>query len=229
MPEHIALVVEHIQQEQSQGQLQSKLCSSCSTPVDPSALVFLPQADAIVCTSCREVLSARTPLIATDSRPIWLVLDNTIPIRQPSHEVGTLHPTRHTQDTLISAPPSLSDSNSSYRGALTPPPTYSTRPNSLIIQCTNITPPTLPHRETTHYSTTPASANKAARRHTSHTSHPDPFTDITRLRVRSRGHQCLYPGASFQGTQKSGRNSYDVNVTIVVGPFCLVLLFIIAS
>lgn len=33
--------------------------------------------------------------------------------------------------------------------------------------------------------------------------------------MRSRGHQCLYPGASFQGTQKSGRNSYDVNVTIV--------------
>ncbi len=45
---------------------------------------------------------------------------------------------------------------------------------------------------------------------------PDPLVDITRLRVRSQGHHCLYPGASFQGTQKSGRNSYDVNVTIVV-------------
>ncbi|KAI0928711.1 hypothetical protein AcW2_004635 [Taiwanofungus camphoratus] len=40
-------------------------------------------------------------------------------------------------------------------------------------------------------------------------------SDITRLRVRSQGHHCLYPGATFQGTQKSGRNSYDVNVTIV--------------
>ncbi|EMD38554.1 hypothetical protein CERSUDRAFT_105141 [Gelatoporia subvermispora B] len=46
-------------------------------------------------------------------------------------------------------------------------------------------------------------------------SSPDPLIDITRLRVRSQGHHCLYPGASFQGTQKSGRNSYDVNVTIV--------------
>ena len=45
----------------------------------------------------------------------------------------------------------------------------------------------------------------------------DPLTDITRLRIPSRGHHCLYPGAEFQGTQKSGRNSYDVNVTIVVG------------
>jgi len=47
------------------------------------------------------------------------------------------------------------------------------------------------------------------------TSSPDPLVDITRIRVRSQGHHCLYPGASFQGTQKSGRNSYDVNVTIV--------------
>lgn len=45
---------------------------------------------------------------------------------------------------------------------------------------------------------------------------PDPLADITRLRVRSQGHHCLYPGATFKGTQKSGRNSYDVNVTIVV-------------
>lgn len=45
---------------------------------------------------------------------------------------------------------------------------------------------------------------------------PDPLVDISRLRVRSQGHHCLYPGATFQGTQRSGRNSYDVNVTIVV-------------
>ncbi|KAI0040901.1 hypothetical protein FA95DRAFT_1450674, partial [Auriscalpium vulgare] len=44
---------------------------------------------------------------------------------------------------------------------------------------------------------------------------PDPFVDITRIRMRSQGHHCLYPGATFQGTQKSGRNSYDVTVTIV--------------
>ena len=49
-----------------------------------------------------------------------------------------------------------------------------------------------------------------------HDEYPDPMVDITRLRVRSNGYKCLYPGATFQGTQKSGRNSYDVNVTIVV-------------
>ncbi|KAH9958272.1 vacuolar import and degradation protein-domain-containing protein, partial [Russula dissimulans] len=44
---------------------------------------------------------------------------------------------------------------------------------------------------------------------------PDPYVDITRIRMRSQGHHCLYPGATFQGTQKSGRNSYDVTVSIV--------------
>ncbi|KAI9508294.1 vacuolar import and degradation protein-domain-containing protein [Russula earlei] len=44
---------------------------------------------------------------------------------------------------------------------------------------------------------------------------PDPYVDVTRVRMRSQGHHCLYPGATFQGTQKSGRNSYDVTVSIV--------------
>lgn len=45
--------------------------------------------------------------------------------------------------------------------------------------------------------------------------YPDPLADVTRLRVRPRGHQCLYPGARFEGSQKSGRNSYEVTVSIV--------------
>ena len=53
---------------------------------------------------------------------------------------------------------------------------------------------------------------------------PDPAIDITRLRVRAQRHHCLYPGATFQGTQKSGRNSYEVNVTIVVRSTCLIHL-----
>ena len=75
----------------------------------------------------------------------------------------------------------------------------------------------------THLSLSPVSANHWAsptrdRAQPAHhpSAHPDPLVDITRLRVRSQGHHCLYPGAVFQGTQKSGRNSYDVSVTIVV-------------
>ena len=67
-----------------------------------------------------------------------------------------------------------------------------------------------------------ASPNSTTRYAPYHDEQLDPTLDITRLRVRSNGYKCLYPGASFQGTQKSGRNSYDVSVTIVVS--CLFLL-----
>lgn len=43
----------------------------------------------------------------------------------------------------------------------------------------------------------------------------DPFADVTRLRVPPRGKGCLYPGAIFRGTQKSGKLSYDVSVEIL--------------
>lgn len=44
----------------------------------------------------------------------------------------------------------------------------------------------------------------------------DPCADVTRIRTTTRGNKYIYPGASFTGTQKSGRNNYDVTVTIVV-------------
>ena len=44
---------------------------------------------------------------------------------------------------------------------------------------------------------------------------PDPLQEICRVRSPPKGRGCLFPGALFQGTQKSGRNSYDVTVRIV--------------
>ena len=67
-------------------------------------------------------------------------------------------------------------------------------------------------------SRTASSESSQSQKDTRHeaTYSPNPLVDITRLRVRSPTHHCLYPGATFNGTQKSGRSSYDVNVTIVV-------------
>ncbi|KAH8102007.1 vacuolar import and degradation protein-domain-containing protein [Phellopilus nigrolimitatus] len=75
------------------------------------------------------------------------------------------------------------------------------------------TPPTT--AAATRPTTAAAVARTTAAAPGSDEDYPDPLADITRLRVRSRGFRCLYPGATFRGTQKSGRNSYDVNVTIV--------------
>ncbi|PWN45414.1 hypothetical protein IE81DRAFT_333295 [Ceraceosorus guamensis] len=44
---------------------------------------------------------------------------------------------------------------------------------------------------------------------------PDPRADTSRLRMRSRGKGCLVPGATFVGTQRSGRSTYEVGVQIV--------------
>ncbi len=38
-----------------------------------------------------------------------------------------------------------------------------------------------------------------------HSPTPDPYIDITRIRMRFQGHHCLYPGATFQGTQKTAQ------------------------
>ncbi|SNX81522.1 uncharacterized protein MEPE_00227 [Melanopsichium pennsylvanicum] len=44
---------------------------------------------------------------------------------------------------------------------------------------------------------------------------PDPLVELSLLRAPPKTRGCLYPGATFNGTQKSGRNSYDVTVRIV--------------
>ncbi|KAL5532611.1 hypothetical protein ACEPAF_4385 [Sanghuangporus sanghuang] len=69
--------------------------------------------------------------------------------------------------------------------------------------------PRSPLRQTYH------SHHDREHEHDHNDGYPDPLVDITRLRVRSKGYRCLQPGATFKGTQRSGRNSYDVNVTIV--------------
>ncbi|KAG8929962.1 hypothetical protein FRC01_003473 [Tulasnella sp. 417] len=44
---------------------------------------------------------------------------------------------------------------------------------------------------------------------------PDPYRDITHISASPRGNNALYPGATFAGTQKSGRNNYEVTVTVL--------------
>lgn len=47
------------------------------------------------------------------------------------------------------------------------------------------------------------------------TSQADPRPQISSQRCLSQGRGCLFSGATFRGTQKSGRMSYDVSVQIV--------------
>lgn len=209
--------IDQHQQDQLQGQV--KECPTChATLLEPATSLFLSETATVVCLSCRE---RTAPVISTqDVRQHRIDLDTSYPVRQPPHEPPILQSTRRYQDILpadfdsvVSSSPASSvlESNISYHASSPPSPTYSKKPASLSIQC-NIIPQTLPRHQN---SFVPHSYESTRYQSTSHSS-PDPLADITRIRIRSRGHHCLYPGAAFQGTQKSGRNSYDVNVTIVV-------------
>lgn len=99
-----------------------------------------------------------------------------------------------------------------------PPSSVAPSQPSLSIQTTATSPKSIPSQQRSPPDTLPRGRPQ---RLPVHTPLPDPVTDITHLRVCAQRHHCLYPGATFQGTQKSGRNSYDVNVTIVVRSACV--------
>ncbi|KAF4614872.1 hypothetical protein D9613_002703 [Agrocybe pediades] len=178
-----------------------KLCSSCHSAIlDPISLS---------CPLCPDRL---TPSQATriDQDP-------------PCHENSI---SRRPQDTLAPTPTAsldLLDSALTYHPPQTAPSSpYPKKPVLANLQCLPVAapvPPT-PQRHQLPFPS-PHPVDVAPSRpspgtvSTGSQSYPHPLTDVTRLRMRSRAHHCLYPGATFLGTQKSGRNSYDVNVTIV--------------
>jgi len=90
--------------------------------------------------------------------------------------------------------------------------TYLTKPTASTFPSPIPSPPL----SSDHISSSFVRHDTTPRDHPHTPTSPDPRTDITRMRIRPQAHYCLYPGAIFQGTQKSGRNSYDVTVTIVV-------------
>lgn len=138
-------------------------------------------------------------------------LDEDIEMEHPSASCpqprATLHPAaaRYTLSNSATA----SGSSTSPR-----------RPLRVVVNHDAVPQPnqTLASSHAAQHTLSPISRASSSRCQPEHTTsyYADPLVDITRLRVRSQGHHCLYPGATFQGTQKSGRNSYDVNVTIVV-------------
>jgi hypothetical protein len=216
--------------EQPPPDNQSKVCSSCHVSLDSSITAFFVQEpDAIVCGGCREkVVALRDALLLpTESHNTSCAeKDNDIVQRLPPQVVEpmAIRPMRLIQDERVlehdtdisplSSPPSLSGSDTSYHGALLPsvdiPRSNASRHSAFG---TDFSVP-----NTAYHQAHTASHSVASTRCTGYPtiSFPGPLTDITHLRVRTQRRSCLYPGASFQGTQKSGRNSYEVKVTIVV-------------
>ena len=206
-------------QQDLHSQPQIKLCSSCRSPLtqdlDATSAHFFADSDVndlMMCYPCKERYLLQT-------------------LQQQAHEPASYrdavdeshrfhqHPA-HSVIGLVESPP-----------AMQPPPLCppSDRPLPSKVQHETLVP-SVPSKRAKlalvvsdglrSAVSSPPSVPSSIRSDVSplqHSPTPDPYIDITRIRMRSQGHHCLYPGASFQGTQKSGRNSYDVTVSIVVG------------
>jgi glucose-induced degradation protein 4 len=218
------------QSQIDQPTTQVKYCSTCRSPlVDTlSSPVVVHEA---ICTVCQDPLSsARTGLRRTVTHELYVEVENEL-VRRAAHDSnsesnGLYIQTRQMNDGRtfheamdMEASPTSSSSSSPLSSPSTP-----TTPYIQYTSHSNKYPPlpAITESESTelihliHRTHSGDSSSTFRRQDRPSATSLDPLIDITRLRVRSRGHHCLYPGASFQGTQKSGRNSYDVNVTIVV-------------
>ncbi|KAG9089675.1 hypothetical protein FRC07_012278 [Ceratobasidium sp. 392] len=210
---------------------QIKVCSSCHGPLaDPSDLVFtlgqmspddVCTTPAVVCSAC-----ARTTRVIPE------------PILPPAARMrrhSTLEPT-------LEEPSAESDGETASSGnPQTPPPDVRpTRGGALAPLSIPRSPvrPQMPFADGPPLSSRAHSVQSVQHRPRALASPPspprsvdtppparpdpsafdaelDPFADVTRLRLKNTRQDCLYPGASFMGIQKSGRNSYNVSVTIV--------------
>ncbi|KAJ3787424.1 vacuolar import and degradation protein-domain-containing protein [Lentinula aff. detonsa] len=182
-----------------------KLCARCQCAVDAN-FVFLPAAETIVCAGCQSqspASSARQqlPPVLPTSFPIPFSSLASPPC-SPSTPIAIESPVRRSYDEDESLHAEIpSDSDSSFHCC-------SPVASSLSYITKSVT------HDIGHSSSRPSVSSHVEIRGRAFIT-PSPLTDITRLRVRSQGNHCLYPGAVFKGTQKSGRSSYDVHVTIV--------------
>lgn len=185
---------------------QTKYCTRCSSPFSadsPSAALLLDEHDSdIVCGAC----NARLRSARSVDRP-GLPTINTSPDALGCYSLSEVF----YEDDIDTGTSPASTTDSSVSSLISSISSHPPQATSILSAGPRVTSSS-PVNSHIHFSST------SAKSHYVQASLPDPSVDITRLRVRSQSYHCLYPGATFKGTQKSGRNSYDVTVTIVVRP-----------
>ncbi|KAG2041667.1 vacuolar import and degradation protein-domain-containing protein [Suillus americanus] len=205
----------------------TKYCLYCNNPLDSSNAVLMQDDhdSNTMCAWCRDMQpqgqqdndafaddDASASFIRTTLPTISTQL-NSVPLDHIADSQGIFGHDMDMDDV-----PTPSSTISSLRT----PSSVPSCPHSMYSQSTIPTTPksihthaTTPSRPLSHQSRNNVSTDSHSPRINTSSSSPNPLLDMTHIRMRSQGHHCLYPGAVFQGTQKSGRNSYEVNVNIV--------------
>ncbi|KAG6814512.1 hypothetical protein H0H92_000037 [Tricholoma furcatifolium] len=183
-----------------------KVCASCQS----SLIDQLSSTDGPLCTSCKERsrLDSRTYCVDPSSP---FSLSSSFNVSNIFHDSRQIPKPQFLNEEMIVDAQAPTSRSCHATSCITNSSSY-TNPKQL-------TTLTIPCNTIDSISSTSPVQNRAqphtSSRQAQAAQYPDPLTDITRLRVRSNGSDCLYPGATFRGVQKSGRNNYDVDVTIV--------------
>jgi hypothetical protein len=209
MPAHPLLLV-HDPLPLDQPSQQQPVCAKCLSTLDTPGL---SGPGAFVCPTCRELLlsSPRDSVLASDNRIDLALAFPRSQSRDGSPLAPSTRPMPDSEDSIL-----LGDAiNHRIPDAIRPsdPSSKSIRKPTLSCITNSVSAPAPPPTHSSAQHSTPSTAIDSRRQKC---TIPDPMVDITRLRVRTSTHHCLYPGATFVGTQKSGRSSYDVAVTVVV-------------
>lgn len=188
--------------QDTQSSPAAKYCSRCSSLLNADSLdgpFFSDDHDLnTVCVAC----SLRLLSTPSDGLYISLPKDRLPDVNPDSLSPSSAHPTPEILygDEIDMTLSSDGSTASSLDSPIRQSTTISSSTNIISARSSSLHP----------------NSSSALQRNLCHDSLQDPTVDITQLRVRSQGYHCLYPGATFKGTQKSGRNSYDVTVTVVV-------------
>ncbi|KAG6833710.1 hypothetical protein H0H87_002908, partial [Tephrocybe sp. NHM501043] len=200
---------------------QPKVCATCHSSLADQSTIFTPSADGPVCPACRERIQATfstrldsrthcTDPPARHSHPIPYVAPD---ISQNTRQISKF--TKFDVDEMLVDPPQTTSRSCNISLPINFQHSNPKKLTSLTIPCnTTIDSTSATYHHHDHFQPQATSAHRT-RRQAQVAQYPSPLTDITRLRVRSNGSDCLYPGAIFRGIQKSGRNNYEVDVTIV--------------
>jgi hypothetical protein len=193
--------------------MQPKLCSICAGPIGSSYSPSSPEASAAVapvCVNCSQTADQQdTPM--NDATNATIVDSAMREDSEQLHRSGTSDDIQPSKGNIIkdnkTAKPSLKVIKVDFPGrsnADSITPTSPVQSSLASARTMSLRSPIAEH-----------TLSAALKAHIQRQSLLDPFLPLTSTRVPSRGYDCLYPGALFEGMQTNKTKEHRVSVRIV--------------